>query len=111
MPLIAASHFFAFSAGIRLGDAGFRGLGGAPNGFVSALAMSTSKPVILPPDVTYSIGGNVGSVQNVNVALVRAPAAPAATAVATSASMRITLRMDFSSVIAWVLEPSPKARG
>src|SRR5262245_32075314 len=96
MPLIAASHFLALSAGIRLGKAVFSGLDVAPNVFASALAMSTSKPVILPPDVTYSIGGNVGSVQNVNVALVRAPAAPAATAVATSASVRLSLRITFS---------------
>jgi hypothetical protein len=66
MPLITASHFFASSAGISPVNAVFRGFALAPHVFASALAMSTSNPLIAPLDEASSIGGNVGSVQNVN---------------------------------------------
>src|ERR1051326_8905955 len=95
MPLITALHLFAFSAAIRPGNAVFSGFDAAPQVFASALAMSTSKPMIFPLVVVYSIGGNVGSVQNVNVvACPPAPAPPAAARArdATAAEMNV-LRM------------------
>ena len=52
MPLITASHFFAFSAGMRPGNAVFTGFAVAPNVFASALAMSTSNPLIAPLEAT-----------------------------------------------------------
>src|SRR5207248_70273 len=93
--LITASHFFAFSAGIRPGNAVLTGLEVAPHVFASALAMSTSKPMIAPLVDDSSIGGNVGSVQNVNaVAPVAAPVAlAAASAIAASAAPMIVLRI------------------
>src|SRR5437762_4061957 len=66
MPLITASHFFAFSAGIKPGNAVFTGFEVAPHVFASALAMSMSKPLIAPLVDASSIGGNVGSVQKEN---------------------------------------------
>src|SRR5216110_1813228 len=94
MPLITATHFFALSAGIRPGNAVFRGFAVAPNVFASALAISTSNPLIPPFVPTNSIGGNDGSVQNVNVVVFPpAPADPAAAADTTSASIRIVLRI------------------
>jgi hypothetical protein len=48
---------------MRPGKAVFSGFAVAPNVFARALAMSTSKPEILPPEPTNSSGGNVGSVQ------------------------------------------------
>ena len=75
MPLITASHFFAFSAGIRPGNAVFDATSRSrPRSAASFAAMSTSKPMILPLVVAYSIGGNVGSVQYLNVAGVTARA-------------------------------------
>src|SRR5262245_62969037 len=94
MPLITVSHFFAPSAGIRPGNAVLFALALAPHVFASASAMSTSKPLILPLDEASSIGGNVGSVQNVNVdARGDAPAAPAPTTAATSTSRIAALRI------------------
>src|SRR4029450_4596012 len=102
MPLMTASHFFAFNAGITPGKAVFNGFEVAPYVFASALAMSTSNPKIPPLGRTYSIGGNDGSVQNVNVvALPRAPADPAANAVATSDRSRIVLRMASPPLDFW----------
>src|ERR1044071_7474690 len=92
MPLMTASHFFAFRAGIRPGNAVFTGFEVAPHVFASALAMSTSKPLIAPLEEASSMGGNVGSVQNVNVAACLAPAVPAATiaiAAANAATMGV----------------------
>src|SRR5262245_64173129 len=87
MPLITASHFFALSAGIRPGNAVLFAFAFAPHVFASASAMSTSKPLIAPLDEASSIGGNVGSVQNVNLdARGAAPAAPAPTTAAASNS-------------------------
>ena len=60
MPLITASHFLAFSAGMSPGNAVFTGVAFAPHVWASACAMSTSKPVILPLAVASSIGGKVG---------------------------------------------------
>src|SRR3954454_23082721 len=70
MPLITASHFFAFSAGIRPGHAVLTAAAWTSHVFSSAVAMSTSKPAILPLVVASYIGGNVGSVQYLNVAAV-----------------------------------------
>src|SRR6266568_1314319 len=98
IPLITASHFFALSAGISPGNGVFTGFELAPHVFASADAMSTSNPLIAPLGEASSIGGNVGSVQNLNVlARLLAPADAAATASATSADTRIVLRMCSSS--------------
>src|SRR3954469_9555281 len=67
MPLITASQRFAFRAGISPGNGAFVALAAPPHVPPSFVAMSTSKPTILPLGVVYSIGGNVGSVQNLNV--------------------------------------------
>ena len=48
--------------------------------------MSTSKPMILPLVVVYSIGGKVGSVQYLNVAFAQCRFAPAEPAAARAAS-------------------------
>src|SRR3954469_3460066 len=89
MPLITASQRFALSAGIRPGNAVFTGFEVAPHVSASLVAMSTSKPVILPLVVESSIGGNVGSVQNVNVPAWRlAPAVPTAASVAAMSDTR-----------------------
>src|SRR2546429_7175528 len=95
MPLITASHFFALSAGIRPGNAVFNGLLVAPHVFARALAMSTSNPVIAPLEVASSMGGNVGSVQNVNVVVrFAAPTVPAiANAIPITATEMIALRI------------------
>ena len=86
IPLITVSHFFAFRAGIRPGNAVLTALAVAPHVFASAPAMSTSNPLIAPLDAASSIGGNVGSVQNVNVvACLAAPAVPARTTAAATA--------------------------
>ena len=85
MPLITASHFFASSAGMRPGNAVFIGFAVAPHVFASAPAMSTSNPLIAPLDDASSIGGNVGSVQNVNVDARGAAPAVAAPATASRA--------------------------
>src|SRR5947207_12026178 len=77
MPLITASHFLELSAGIRPGNAVFTGDAAAPHVFASATAMSASKPTTLPLVVAYSIGGNVGSVEYLNVGGWRAAAPPA----------------------------------
>src|SRR5258707_13886280 len=77
MPLITASHFFAFSAGMRPGNAVLAADAVPPHVLASATAMSASKPTILPLVVVYSIGGNDGSVHHLNVAAAR-PEAPAA---------------------------------
>src|SRR2546429_7354071 len=101
MPLITASHFFAFSAGISPGNAVFSGFAVAPNVFASALAMSTSNPLIAPLEEASSMGGNVGSVQNVNVvACFAAPAEPARTTVAATAQAtpNVVSRMVVSSL-------------
>src|SRR2546422_5432955 len=85
MPLITASHFFEFSAGRSPGNAVLSGEAVSPHVGASFAAMSTSKPTILPLAVAYSIGGNVGSVQYLNVAVWRAdPAAVNAAATAPS---------------------------
>src|SRR4051794_41867029 len=68
MPLITTSHFFALSAGMRPGNAVLTGRAVSPHVFASADAMSTSKPVILPLVVASSIGGDGGTVQNLNIA-------------------------------------------
>src|SRR5438874_10920322 len=79
MPLITASHRFAFSAGIRPGKAVFTGFATPPQVAASFTAMSTSKPLIAPLGDASSIGGDVGSVQYLNVVAWRlAPAVPAA---------------------------------
>src|SRR5215471_3017063 len=104
MPLITASHFFAFSAGMRPGNAVFSGFDVAANVFASERAMSTSNPVIAPLVVTYSIGGNDGSVQYVNVvAFSWAPADPAEMAAARSARIRIVLRIAPPRSSGWQL--------
>src|SRR5256885_13604697 len=61
MPLITASQRFAFSAGIRPGNAVFEATAVPPQVAASFVAMSTSKPMILPLVVVYSIGGNAGA--------------------------------------------------
>ena len=87
MPLMMASHFFALSAGMRPGNAVFTGFAFAPHVSASCCAMSTSKPVILPLAVASSMGGNVGSVQYLNVPACRlAPAVPATTSDAARTS-------------------------
>ena len=89
MPLITASHFFAASAARRPGNAVFDATAVAPHVAASFVAMSTSKPMILPLVVVYSIGGNVGSVQYLNVAFAEwrfAPAEPAAARATSRAS-------------------------
>src|SRR4051812_21867733 len=98
MPLITASHFFAFSAGRSPGNAVLTAAAVLENVFASAVAMSTSKPTILPLVVPYSIGGNVGSVQYLNVAVWRpsAPAAKTVAAISVTASEMTSLRIDFS---------------
>src|SRR6266702_1386740 len=110
MPLITASHFFALSAGIRPGNAVFKGLAVAPHVFASALAMSTSKPLIAPLEEASSIGGNDGSVQNVNVvARFAAPTVPAiANAIPITAMEMIALRIPPSwSLVARARSLSP----
>src|SRR4051794_41098609 len=92
MPLITASHFFAFSAGRRPGNAVFTGAAVFPAARANADAMSTSKPTTLPLVVAYSIGGKVGSVQYLNVAA-RRPDAPAAQTRAIAATKMTSLRM------------------
>src|ERR1700675_556666 len=77
MPLITASERFAFSAGIKPGNAVFDATAVPPHVAASFVAMSTSKPMILPLVVVYSIGGNVGSVQYLNVAFAEWWFAPA----------------------------------
>src|SRR3954454_15805722 len=77
MPLITASQRFAFNAGIRPGNAVFDAWAVAPQVTASFVAMSTSKPTIFPLGVVYSIGGKVGSVQNLNVAFAEWRLAPA----------------------------------
>src|SRR5260221_10815057 len=89
MPLITALQRFAFSAGISPGNAVFDAAAVAPHVAASFVAMSTSKPMILPLVVVYSIGGNVGSVQYLNVAFAEwrfAPAEPAAARATSRAS-------------------------
>src|SRR2546421_7249957 len=76
MPLITASHRFAFSAGINPGNAVFDAVAVAPHVAASFVAMSTSKPMILPLVVVYSIGGDVGSLQYFNVAFAEWRGAP-----------------------------------
>src|SRR3954468_22487062 len=93
MPLITALHFCALSAGIRPGNAVFRAFAVSPHVFASALAMSMSKPLILPVADVSSMGGKLGSVQNVNVACRLPPADVAATAAATSTSIRTVFRI------------------
>src|SRR5439155_16373078 len=94
IPLITASHLFALSAGISPGNGVFTGFELAPHVFASAVATSTSNPLIVPLEEASSIGGNVGSVQNLKVlAPVLAPAGAAATASAASADTRIVLRI------------------
>src|SRR5438105_4404564 len=95
MPMITPSHFFALSSGIRPGNAVLNGLAVAPHVFASALAMSTSKPLIAPLEEASSIGGNDGSVQNVNVvARFAAPTVPAiANAIPITAMEMIALRI------------------
>ena len=95
MPLITASHFFAFSAGIKPGNAVFTGAAWPDQVFASAVAISTSKPTILPLVVASSIGGNVGSVQYLNVAAARpcAVAAKSAARTASGTSVLISFRM------------------
>src|SRR2546423_4175092 len=61
MPLITASHRFAFSAGIRPGKAVFTGFATPPQVAASFTAMSTSKPLIAPLGDASSIGGDGGS--------------------------------------------------
>src|SRR3954447_13133114 len=106
MPLITASQRFAFSAGSRPGKAVFVAAPVAPQVFASAAAMSTSKPTILPLVVVYSIGGNVGSVQNLNVADWWAVAVAASDAATTTGATRqmTSLRMNDSSSI----DPEPR---
>src|SRR5580765_8279600 len=83
---MTASHFFAFSAGISPGNAVFNGFAVAPNVCASAAAMSTSNPPTAPLEEASSIGGNEGSVQNVNVvACLAPPAVPAMTTAAAAA--------------------------
>src|SRR5439155_921799 len=65
MPLITTSHFFPFSAGIRPGNAVLVAFAEIFQCAAIAFAMSTSKPKMEPFDLVSSIGGNVGSVQNV----------------------------------------------
>src|SRR6476646_8313056 len=95
LPLITASHFFAFNAGISPGNAVFDAEAVPPHVFASATAMSASKPTILPLVVVYSIGGNVGSVHHLNVAVrcAEALAARTATARAGKASAMAILLM------------------
>src|SRR5262245_49452229 len=101
MPLITASHFFALSAGIRPGNAVFNGFAVAPQVSASALAMSTSKPLIAPLEEASSIGGNVGSVQYVNVdARCAPPAVPAPMTAAATASRIAVLRIARPSSLA-----------
>src|SRR5947207_15591465 len=71
MPLITASHRFAFSAGISPGKAVFSGFATPPHVAASFTAMSTSKPMIAPLGDASSIGGNDGSGQVLNVGGVR----------------------------------------
>src|SRR5256885_8338552 len=80
MPLMSASQRFAFSAGMRPGNAVFEALAVPPHVAASFVAISTSNPMILPLVVVYSIGGKGGSLQYFNVALGEgrfSPAAPA----------------------------------
>src|SRR3954452_24679626 len=100
MPLMTASQRLELSAGISPGNAVFEAEAVSPHVFARAAAMSTSKPTILPLDVVYSMGGKVGSVQYLNVALAR-PDAPAAKTAKTTAgrtsdpmSLRILLPPD-----------------
>src|SRR3954453_8463144 len=84
MPLMTASQRFEFSAGMSPGNAVFEAEAVSPHVFARAAAMSTSKPTILPLEVVFSIGGELGSVQYLKVALAR-PAAPAAKNAKTTA--------------------------
>src|SRR2546423_15708794 len=67
MPLITVSHFFDFNAGIRPGNAVFTAFAEVPRCAAIAFAMSTSKPKMAPLDLVSSIGGEGGSVPEVNV--------------------------------------------
>src|SRR5438067_235138 len=102
---MTALHFFAFSAAIRPGNAVFSAFADSPNVGASALAMSTSNPVIAPLVEVSSIGGNVGSVQYVNV-----PARPPAPAALTSASARAAVAAAATIVLrtGFLLRPTPR---
>ena len=99
MPLITASHFFPLRAAIKPGKAVLSAFAPLPNVAASFVAISTSKPMMFPLVVVYSIGGNVGSVQYVNVPACRlAPAVPATASVATASESTPSVRfMDASS--------------
>src|SRR3954452_6629433 len=103
MPLITVSHFFAPSAGIRPGNAVLTGFAEIPMRFAIAFAMSTSNPKIDPLDFVSSIGGNVGSVQNVSVLIGAARcAAPTPPAIPSdSASSASTVVSRFISPPRW----------
>src|SRR5207302_10828226 len=91
---MTALHFFAFSAAIRPGNAVFSAFADSPNVGASALAMSTSNPVIAPLVEVSSIGGNVGSVEFVKV-----PARPTAPSALTSARARAEVAAADTNVI------------
>src|SRR5207237_10293455 len=82
MPLITASHLLAPSAGSRPGNAVLTGFDPPPHCLPIAFAMSMSNPTIEPLVVADSIGGKVGSVQNLS----DWPAAPAETGIASAAA-------------------------
>src|SRR5438105_3178860 len=114
MPLITVSHFFAFSAGIRPGNAVLTGFEVFPNVSASECAMSTSKPVIAPLEEASSIGGKVGSVQNVKLPAWRpAPAVPATTSATIMAGResRPTVRFMSPPLLALKEDPNPSACG
>src|SRR5581483_9995875 len=103
-----ASHFFAFNAAMSPGNAVFSGFDVSPNVFASADAMSTSKPMIVPLVDVSSIGGNVGSVQNVNVPA--RGAAPAALASANASAAAVTApKIDLRIRLLLPRNPKPGA--
>ena len=91
MPLMTASHFFAPSAGSSPGKAVLTGFDPPPHCVPIAFAMSMSNPTIEPLVVADSIGGKVGSVQNLS----DCPAAPAETGIASAAATASTIVVRF----------------
>ena len=65
--------------------------------FAIAFAMSMSNPTALPAAVLYSIGGKVGSLQNLNEPLMgdAAPTVPTTARVAIKARMLIAPKLRF----------------